>query len=536
MRRRPTARSTNAEARVRVVSMLACAIAVAIAAAAFHKTFSRGVFSYLLPVALLVCFCAVVYEIARFILLAKRVHRETAGALEVSERKYKSVFDNAFDGIVIFDDEGACIEANPAAGSLFGCAEGDSLRRSIQTFLLKHAAFHQNWKTALNRRSEEAEAKIVRADGSTVCVAYTVTADFLPGFHACALRDITRKKQAETALRESERRFQQMADNIQEVFWMFDAKTRTTLYVNAACEALTGRTREEISGRPQGHTEVIHPEDRGRILQLLERALETGDFDEEFRIVRPDKTIRWVRVRGFPVRDEIGIIHRLVGTAQDVTKRRAAEEQMAHNFDLAEAARAEAEALRKASLALTQNLSMDYVLGTLLKSLLPLVPCELAQVIMVEADTHLFLAREIANYREKQRARRSPDTFDARDSQHLLRALVGRTSVLIPNTDEDVDWHTSTAFSHLRSWLCVPLIASDDVLGFLALGDTKSHAFTPEHLRLAKSLAVPAAVAIQNARLYEQAEIFRTALEHRPADVGPAPSGLARGGNNADLA
>jgi PAS domain S-box-containing protein len=73
--------------------------------------------------------------------------------------------------------------------------------------------------------------------------------------------------------------------------------------------------------------------------------------------------------------------------------------------------------------------------------------------------------------------------------------------------------------SHFRSWLCVPLVASQKVLGLLSLGDTRVHALSQEHLRLAKSLAIPAAVAIQNARLFERAEIYGAELEQRLDDL-----------------
>ena len=104
----------------------------------------------------------------------------------------------------------------------------------------------------------------------------------------------------------------------------------------------------------------------------------------------------------------------------------------------------------------------------------------------------------------------------------LLHVLAGRSSLLIPNTALEAGWSAFKGFSHLRSWLCVPLVASQQVLGLLSLGDTRAQAFTQEHLRLAKSLAIPAAVAIQNARLYEQAEIFRAELEQRLADLEQA--------------
>jgi len=169
---------------------------------------------------------------------------------------------------------------------------------------------------------------------------------------------------------------------------------------------------------------------------------------------------------------------------------------------------------------------MDYVLDTLLKSLLKLVPCESARILLVEADTRLFLAREVQGCETNRRIPKSPATLDAKDSEFLMHVLAGRNSLLIPNTAVEAEWVAFKGFSHLRAWLCVPLVASQQVLGLLSLGDTHAQAFTQEHLRLAKSLAIPAAVAIQNARLYEQAEIFRAELEQRLADLDQAQKEL----------
>jgi PAS domain S-box-containing protein len=327
---------------------------------------------------------------------------------------------------------------------------------------------------------------------------------------------------AASALVATQRDFQQMADNIQEIFWMLDAANMKVLYVNQAYEAITGRSCQSLKEDPKSYEEVIHPEDRVRVLSRLGESVETGQFDEEFRITRPDKAARWVWVRGFLVRDSAGVVRRLVGTAQDITARKSAEDQMARNLDMAESAWAEAEAFRKTSLALTQNLSMDYVLDTLLQSLLKLVPCELAQVLLVEAGTRIFLAREVQSFDSGCQARRSPETLDATDSRFLMQVFATKSSLLISDTAQEEQWGGFKGFSHLRSWLCVPLVASEEVLGFLSLGDLRPHAFDQEHFRLAKSLAIPASVAIQNARLYEQAEIFRAELEQRLADLEQA--------------
>lgn len=454
-----------------------------------------------------------------FLALVRREHRETASALNATEREYKSVFDSVLDAILIFDDGGVCLDANPAALALVGTGRDGLVGQAIVKFLSENGGPESAGKQFLESIAQHGEACLSGPGGRKIVVEYTARAHFLPGRHLAVLRDITQRRQAEEALRDSEERFQQMAGNIQEIFWMFDAEKMKFLYVSPAYKTIAGRSFEARDENLSSHRELICPADRDRVLARLRESVKSGQLDEEFRIRRPDGAIRWVWLRGFPVKDSGGGIRCVVGTAQDITTRKSAEEQMARNLDLAETARAEAEALRKASLSLTQNLSMDYVLDTLLQSLLELVPCELAQVILVEAGTRLFLARQVQRYAHSQGIPEAPSAFDARDYSCFMRILATRNSLSVPDTQEDQRWEACKGFSHLRSWMGVPLLASGEILGFLSLGDTQAQAFTPEHLRLAKSLAIPAAVAIQNARLYERAEIFRSELEQRLLDL-----------------
>jgi PAS domain S-box-containing protein len=321
----------------------------------------------------------------------------------------------------------------------------------------------------------------------------------------------------------------------QEVYWMLDAGSKHIISINPAYETITGRSLATLRDNPTSYQELFHPEDRVRVLTRLEEAGETGQIDEEFRIIRPDRAVRWVSVHGFPVRDAAGVVRRVVGTAQDITARKSAEEQMARNLALAESASAEADALRKTTLALTQNLSMDYVLDTLLQSLLKLIPCESARVLLVETDTHLFLAREMRHPESTRRLLKCPATFDARTNRFLMQVLATRAPVLVPDTGTEPEWQSFKGYSQMRSWLCVPLIASERVLGLLSLGDTSPQAFSPEHLRLAKSLAIPAAVAIQNARLYERAEIYSAELEQRLGDLQQTQNALREAEHGREL-
>jgi PAS domain S-box-containing protein len=300
-----------------------------------------------------------------------------------------------------------------------------------------------------------------------------------------------------------------MADNIQEIFWMIDAQTRETLYVNPAFETITGHSRETLKQHPLfSYEQIIHPDDRVHVLLKLQQATQSGDFNERFRIVTPTGETRWVCSRGFPVRDESNKIRRLVGTVLDITAQKNAEDEVGKNLELLQASWNEADAMRKATLALTQDLRMDNVLDTLLQSLSDLIPYECAQILRIESGTRLFLAREAHRPIATANAAKYPLTFDAAEFPIIKHALSSQSGTFIPNTKNEGEWRPIRGLGQMRSWLAVPLRTSHQTLGILSLAHSLPERFTQEHLRLAKLLAIPAAAAIQNALLYECAQIY----------------------------
>jgi PAS domain S-box-containing protein len=325
---------------------------------------------------------------------------------------------------------------------------------------------------------------------------------------------------------DTEERLQEMADNIQEVVWMIDAETKKALYVNAAYETITGRSCQSLLENPSSYEDLIHPEDRVHVLTKLGEATKTGHFDERFRIVRADGEVRWVTVHGFPARDDEGRIYRLVGTAQEITALKEAEEKIAKHLASAESARAESDALCKATLALTADLRMDFVLDTLLQSLLELVPGECARVLLLEGDTQLLVAREQLRHKVPKKVPDYPLTLDAADSPFLLRILTTQNSVLLADTKSEREWPSFKGHSDTRSWLCVPLVASQQTLGLLSVGHAEPNTFTQDHVRRTQLLAIPAAAAIQNSRLYERAEIYGSELQRRLTDLRETENAL----------
>ena len=130
-------------------------------------------------------------------------------------------------------------------------------------------------------------------------------------------------------LTEREERFRQIAENVREVFFVISAKTDEILYISPTYEKVWGRSCQSLYEDPQSWLFAIHPEDSFKAIATIETQFRTGDdFEEEYRIIRPDRSICWVRVRAFPVRDVMGKVNRFVGIAEDITSRREAEEAL----------------------------------------------------------------------------------------------------------------------------------------------------------------------------------------------------------------
>jgi diguanylate cyclase (GGDEF)-like protein/PAS domain S-box-containing protein len=140
--------------------------------------------------------------------------------------------------------------------------------------------------------------------------------------------DVTAERQTEESLRASDLRFRQMAESIRDVFFLVDAKTNRTLYLSPAFEEIWGRTRESVYANTDAWTDAVHPDDRAATYESYKKGISAGRFDHEYRILRPDGSMRWVEARGFPVRDDRGRIFRVAGIAEDITERKRAADEL----------------------------------------------------------------------------------------------------------------------------------------------------------------------------------------------------------------
>ena len=148
--------------------------------------------------------------------------------------------------------------------------------------------------------------------------------------------DITERIRIQENLHRNEEQFRQLAENIDEVFLVYTTDPVRMSYLSPAYERIWGRPRQDVYDRPLAWIEAIHPEDLERARANYAEAMRGNPTDHEYRIERPDGSIRWIRIRAFPLFDERGNFYRLVGLAEDTTRWKTVQAEMEKAIALAE--------------------------------------------------------------------------------------------------------------------------------------------------------------------------------------------------------
>ena len=138
-----------------------------------------------------------------------------------------------------------------------------------------------------------------------------------------------RNAELETAHSTCECHLSEMAGSIHDVFWIFDHAAQKVIYASPAYEEIWGRSVKTLYERYEEWGESIHPDDRASARESLAKVLESGGGEpREYRIIRPDGSIRWISDRAYAVREADGRVGRLTGVAEDITDRKEAEEAL----------------------------------------------------------------------------------------------------------------------------------------------------------------------------------------------------------------
>ncbi|HVP78538.1 MAG TPA: PAS domain S-box protein, partial [Thermodesulfobacteriota bacterium] len=248
-------------------------------------------------------------------------------ALKESEKGLRIIFESIQAAVLIIDPEThQIVDLNPAALKLIGAPKEKIVDAVCHKFVCP-AEIDKCPISDLNQNIENAERSLLTANGEARQIIKTVVPILLGGrrYLLESFVDITERKRAEEALRESEERFRQLAENIREVFYIHEEGIPR--YVSPAYAEIWGRPPQTLCEDPNSFLETIHPEDREDVKAFMEKK-NHEEYEVVYRIVRPDASIRWIRDHSFPIEDGCGRMGRVVGIAADITDLKLGEEKL----------------------------------------------------------------------------------------------------------------------------------------------------------------------------------------------------------------
>ena len=279
-------------------------------------------------------------------------------------------------------------------------------------------------------------------------------------------QDISDRKRAELALRESEERFRHLTENISEVFFTLAPDPFRVEYVSPAYDDIWGRSRQRLYDDPDIWSADLHPEDRERVGRVLADSLAGSREQVEFRVVRPDGAERWIRAQTFPVYLADGTLSRVVGVCEDITTSRAEAVALKEAHDrLNQALRAserqvrEAARLSEAIDILQSCQTVDEAFAIAANTLPTLVSADRGALYMTSPSRDKVEA--VALWGDDPKA----DKVFAPDQCWGLRR--GKLHVVDDPASPLRCGHVGA--SEGNSYLCLPLVAQGEALGVLHL-------------------------------------------------------------------
>ena len=245
----------------------------------------------------------------------------------------EAAYTTAPMGLAIMDRELRYLTINEALAALNGRPVAEHIGRTLREMVPFAADLAEPvYRRVLETGRPALETALSTSDGAGVRhwigSAYPLR-DLRGAVTAvgCVVREVTEQKRAERDLRESEARFRQLAENIDDVFWLASVDGTEIIYVSPAYREVWGRGEEALYAQPSLFLESVDSRDRDRVRGVMAQQSQVG-YDIEYRIVRPNGGTAWIRHRAFPIHDEHGAIYRVAGVASDITARKSLEEQL----------------------------------------------------------------------------------------------------------------------------------------------------------------------------------------------------------------
>ncbi len=431
-------------------------------------------------------------------------------ALRESEERFRSVLENLLDGVAVNDKDFRFKYVNEQLTKIYGFSREELIGRDLRDYL------DEGSKRLLADRAEQRkkgiklsnlfEVNIIRKDGErrNAEVSARSIKDSKGEINTIViLKDITERKQAEQALRESESKFRGLVENsIVGVYLIQDGVFK---YVNSRFAEIHGYTVEEMVDK-MGTRETVLPEDMQKVEGSISKRMRNGGkfSSYEFKIQTKDKKIRNVQVFGS------GTIYQgkpaVIGVLLDITDLKQTEELLKNREERAEQLAKENAVIAEIGRIINSTLKIEEVYPRFAEEARRLISFDRITVNTLNPDRNSITIAYVYGVRVGDRQERSVVPLDRPLYENLLNRQQG--IIIHPQSEGELAERFPNFVNHyrmgIRSMMVVPLISKNQVVGLLHFQSLQPNAYSESDVKLAEKIGNQIAGGIINAHLYEE--------------------------------
>ncbi len=435
--------------------------------------------------------------------------KESELKLKQNEAHFKILAESNIIGVINADLAGNINEANQAFLDTIQYSKEELIKGEINWLNLTTPEYlpqdeQLNIQLKEFKQSMSFEKEYLRKDGSRVPLLLGCTLlENNSNEVICFALDLTNIKAAERAIKESEEKFRQLAENMQNIFWMLDVKEQKIIYISPAYEKIWGYSLEDYLNNYQLIFDSIYHEDLAKFQSAFAQHLQGKTMNIEYRIICKDGRIKWIKDRSFPIINNEGEIYRVGGIAEDITERKNIE--LSTQF-IAKASKVLASSLDyQITLKSIANLAIEYMTDWCAIDIIN-ADETVERMAMAHPDPEKVKLGWELNDKYPQLTEKNHKIINIiRSQEYLLNPQISDDDLIQSAEDEE---HLEILRSlGVKSTMILPLIARGKMLGYISFTTAESgRKYTVDDIRLAQDLSYRAALAMDNAKLYEEAQ------------------------------
>lgn len=449
--------------------------------------------------------------------------KQAEHSLQENQARLAGIIATAPNGIITIDQSQRIVLFNPFAEKIFGCPAEYAIGKPISDFIperFRHS--HDDNVESFGRTSVSSRRHGrldnlygLRFNGEEFPMEAFISQHAIgeERFFTVILRDITERKQAEEALKESEMRFRALAENIPStVYICLNDERYSMLYLNDSIADLTGYPKEAFLEQGLSLSNLYHPEDSKNITDIsVDPEANKEAFHVTYRIRHKDGDWRWVDEWGTGVLDVNGNVQFVEGVMIDITERKRDEEALRRRAE-------ELQSLVIVSSALRTTPKVDEIIPLVVRYAVEIVGGDFGTIYQLEEATgHLVSPGWFSLDRGLDITMPSGLSLRHVDGKGITGhvAKTGQIHITEDLHEDPLAYilpQEAEVLRGARSGLSLPLLSQENVVGVLHIGLRKQHVFSETEIRLLTAIAEMAGSALHRANLYEQTVLQREEL------------------------